>query len=66
LSNKIKAQKLMLEEKNIEITDSITYAKRIQSAILPTDEYFKESLPDSFILYKPKDIVEQQHIICCS
>ncbi len=43
-----------LEEKNKEITDSIQYAKRIQSAILPPS---KEYLPDSFILYKPKDIV---------
>ena len=46
-----------LEEKNTEITDSITYAKRIQSAILPPDNLLKEHLPDSFILYKPKDIV---------
>jgi serine phosphatase RsbU (regulator of sigma subunit) len=43
--------------KNKEITDSIQYAQRIQSAILPNDEYFKKLLPDSFILYKPKDIV---------
>lgn len=46
-----------LEEKNQEIMDSITYAKRIQSAILPPDKVVKEYLQDSFILYKPKDIV---------
>ena len=46
-----------LEEKNQEITDSITYAKRIQSAILPPDKLVKENLKESFILYKPKDIV---------
>lgn len=46
-----------LEEKNKEILDSITYAKRIQSAILPPQKLVKEYLPDSFILYKPKDIV---------
>jgi serine phosphatase RsbU (regulator of sigma subunit)/Tfp pilus assembly protein PilF len=46
-----------LEEKNTEILDSITYAKRIQDAILPADELVKELLPNSFILYKPKDIV---------
>ena len=46
-----------LEEKNQEIMDSIVYAKRIQSAILPTDKIVKEYLQDSFILYKPKDIV---------
>ena len=46
-----------LEEKNKEILDSITYAKRIQSAILPPQKLVKEYLPQSFILYKPKDIV---------
>ncbi|MBL4702887.1 MAG: tetratricopeptide repeat protein, partial [Flavobacteriales bacterium] len=46
-----------LEEKNKEITDSIHYAKRIQSAILPPTKLVKEYLKQSFILYKPKDIV---------
>ena len=46
-----------LEEKNKEIMDSITYAKRIQSAILPPDKVVKAYLQESFILYKPKDIV---------
>jgi len=46
-----------LEKKNQEIMDSITYAKRIQSAILPTDKVVKEYLKESFILYKPKNIV---------
>ncbi|MCB9334744.1 MAG: tetratricopeptide repeat protein [Flavobacteriales bacterium] len=46
-----------LEEKNQEILDSIAYAKRIQSAILPPTKLVKEYLPHSFILYKPKDIV---------
>ncbi len=46
-----------LEEKNQEIMDSITYAKRIQSAILPPIKVVKEYLQESFILYKPKDIV---------
>jgi serine phosphatase RsbU (regulator of sigma subunit)/Tfp pilus assembly protein PilF len=46
-----------LEEKNKEILDSITYAKRIQSAILPQPKLVKQFLEDSFILYKPKDIV---------
>lgn len=46
-----------LEEKNEEILDSINYAKRIQSAILPPDSYWKKQLPNSFVLYKPKDIV---------
>ena len=46
-----------LTEKNQEILDSIVYAKRIQSAILPPDDLFKSNLPNSFVLYKPKDIV---------
>jgi serine phosphatase RsbU (regulator of sigma subunit) len=46
-----------IEEKNNEILDSINYAKRIQSAILPPDSYWKRNLPNSFVLYLPKDIV---------
>ncbi|KJS06493.1 MAG: hypothetical protein VR77_04945 [Flavobacteriales bacterium BRH_c54] len=57
LTTKIKAQKLLLEVKSKEVTDSIKYAKRIQSAILPSSKTIKEYLPNSFIFYKPKDIV---------
>jgi serine phosphatase RsbU (regulator of sigma subunit) len=46
-----------LEEKNQEIMDSIIYAKRIQSAILPPIKVVKEYLKESFILYRPKDVV---------
>ncbi|GAB5539431.1 MAG: hypothetical protein Salg2KO_15340 [Salibacteraceae bacterium] len=53
----IEQQKVLVEEKNREITDSITYAKRIQQAILPEEEYWKRMLPNSFVLFKPKDIV---------
>jgi serine phosphatase RsbU (regulator of sigma subunit)/Tfp pilus assembly protein PilF len=53
----VETQKHIVEEKNKEITDSINYAKRIQEAILPGDSEFKNNLPESFILYKPKDIV---------
>lgn len=48
---------LQLEDKNQEILDSINYAKRIQNAILPPDKLVKEHFQESFILYKPKDIV---------
>lgn len=47
----------LIEEKNKDITDSIRYAKRIQEAIFPPEELIKKLLPDSFIFYKPKDIV---------
>lgn len=47
----------VIEQKNHEIVDSITYARRIQAAILPSMKAFHENIPDSFVLYKPKDIV---------
>jgi serine phosphatase RsbU (regulator of sigma subunit)/HAMP domain-containing protein len=57
-------QKEEIEEKNGEleilykqVTDSIHYAKRIQEAILPPNNFISQVLPDSFVLYKPKDIV---------
>ena len=53
----VEQQKHLVEEKSKEITDSITYAKRIQEAILPSREALNEALKDGFILYKPKDIV---------
>ena len=53
----INEQKAEVEEKNQEITDSITYAKRIQDAILPPSSELKKHLKDGFVLYKPKDIV---------
>jgi serine phosphatase RsbU (regulator of sigma subunit) len=46
-----------LDEKNKEIIDSITYAKRIQQAILPPDKIMEENLAQSFVFYLPKDIV---------
>lgn len=48
---------LEIEEQKKHIEDSIHYAKRIQNAILPPDEYVSKLLPDAFILYLPKDIV---------
>lgn len=46
----------LLHEKNRDITDSITYAKRIQTAALPNTDYIFKNL-NSFILFKPRDIV---------
>lgn len=50
-------QKGEIELQNIEITDSINYAKRIQSSILPDLNKLKESFKDAFILFHPRDIV---------
>jgi len=55
--DELKEYSNIIEQKNLSITDSIKYARRIQLATLPYSEVIKESLPESFILYKPKDIV---------
>ena len=47
--------KIKLQNKNI--TDSINYAKRIQTAVLPSENTIKKALPEHFILFKPRDIV---------
>ncbi len=53
----IEEQKDLVDEKNQEITDSITYAKRIQEALLPPSGELNSKLKEGFIYYKPKDIV---------
>lgn len=53
----VKKAHLLLKTKNEEIIDSITYAKRIQEAILPSPQMISSLLKDSFIFYLPKDIV---------
>ncbi len=57
LEIKVEERTRELAEKNRDITSSIQYAKRIQEAILPPIESIYSHFPDSFILYKPKDIV---------
>lgn len=54
---KLKALYNQLEESNTSILDSINYAKRIQSAILPPINKIKEKLPNVFVYYQPKDVV---------
>jgi len=56
-SEEIKAKSNELEILYKHITDSIRYAKRLQEAIIPTDHAVKQILPQSFVLFKPKDIV---------
>ena len=59
LSQKIEVekQKEIVFEKQKEIVDSITYAKRLQDAILPPHNLLNKHLPEHFVLYRPKDIV---------
>jgi serine phosphatase RsbU (regulator of sigma subunit) len=56
-TQEVTQQKEVIEIKNKNITDSINYAKKIQTAILPSIQTILHEFPDSFILYKPKDIV---------
>ena len=46
-----------ISRQNREITDSISYAQRIQSAMMPPEGIFNELLDEAFIFYKPRDIV---------
>ncbi|MBI4647263.1 MAG: SpoIIE family protein phosphatase [Bacteroidia bacterium] len=50
-------QKEIVEQKNKDITDSINYAQNIQKAILPQIDKIKKNYPESFVLFKPRDIV---------
>lgn len=53
----INEQKKIIEEKNKDITDSINYAQRIQRSILPTEKEIVDIFPNTFVLFKPRDIV---------
>jgi len=53
----IQEQKSIVEEKNQSISDSISYAQRLQLAILPTTEEFNRYFPESFLFFRPKDVV---------
>ncbi len=46
-----------LKKRNSQILDSISYASRIQDAILPYQEAIQKSLAKSFVFFKPRDIV---------
>ena len=53
----IKKQKEKIDQQNTEIKESIHYAKRIQDAILLPERKIREMLQDSFVFFRPKDIV---------
>ncbi|MBN2613035.1 MAG: SpoIIE family protein phosphatase [Bacteroidales bacterium] len=57
IAQQIMSQKEELALKNKNITDSINYAKRIQSALMPSKKLFHSLFPESFVLHIPKDIV---------
>jgi serine phosphatase RsbU (regulator of sigma subunit) len=53
----VENRKSVLELKNKDITDSLIYAQRIQEALLPSESALRKHFRDSFIMYRPKDIV---------
>lgn len=53
----IKTQHDEIKEKNTQITESIFYARRLQTAILVPEAVIQQNLPNTFIYYKPRDIV---------
>jgi serine phosphatase RsbU (regulator of sigma subunit)/Tfp pilus assembly protein PilF len=56
-NRKLEEKNVIIEKKNKDITDSISYAKRIQEAFLPSLREMQSVFSDFFILYQPKDIV---------
>lgn len=55
--DEIEKQREKVQELYKDVRDSIVYAKRLQNSILPTDDKVLSVCPESFVLYKPKDIV---------
>jgi serine phosphatase RsbU (regulator of sigma subunit) len=53
----LESQKNKMEIREKEMTDSLVYAQRIQEALFPSEIYFRKHFKDSFIFFKPKDIV---------
>lgn len=72
----LRKQKAEIEKKNQDITDSINYAKRIQKSILPPVATLKDTFPESFIFFAPRDIVsgdfywfnrnKDHFVLCCA
>ncbi len=57
LNNKLEDQKKTLIKRQNEITDSIHYASRIQAALMPREDLFKNFFKDYFVFNKARDIV---------
>jgi PAS domain S-box-containing protein len=57
LEGEIREQNNVIEEKNRDILDSIEYSKRIQRSIFLDKDKLKDYAPESFIFFKPRDVV---------
>lgn len=53
----LEIQKEIIEKRQKEVSDSIKYAKRLQDAILPDYKFIQQYFDDSFLFYRPKDVV---------
>ena len=72
----LRNQKAVIEQKNRDITDSINYAQRIQNSILPPLANLQSVFKESFIFFRPRDIVSGDFywfnrnansvVICCA
>ncbi|MEN8121872.1 MAG: two-component regulator propeller domain-containing protein, partial [Bacteroidota bacterium] len=56
-NEEIRTQRDRIDSQHKSILDSILYAKRIQTAVLPRQAYIDEILPENFILFKPRNVV---------
>lgn len=56
-TKEIEKQRLLLKKRNEDFVASVKYAERIQSAVLSNEDKFKSILPESFVVFRPKDIV---------
>lgn len=66
MEHEINEQRKMIDEKNKDITDSIEYSKRIQRSIFIDKEELKTHAPESFILFKPRDVVSGDFYWFCN
>ncbi len=57
LREQVESQQLIVSEQNRDLLAGIRYAQRIQRAVLPDAERLQDHLPESFILFRPRDIV---------
>jgi len=57
LDYKVEERTKELKEQNEKIMDSIEYAQKLQQTIIPTEDHLREILPDSFVIWKPRDVV---------
>ncbi|MBL7951091.1 MAG: SpoIIE family protein phosphatase [Flavobacteriales bacterium] len=57
LDRRVEERTIELDRSNREVTANIQYAKRVQEAMLPSEEALSKALPEHFLFYRPKAIV---------